>query len=67
VAPNHDHAMTGLLDLPQCQVLDVDVDDEVNAVETDVLVLAAQSPCCAPTKTQLPAAVRKVKMSQGEI
>jgi hypothetical protein len=67
VAPNHDHAMTGLLDLPQCQVLDVDVDDEVNAVETDVLVLAAQSPCCAPTKTQLPAAVRKVKMSQGGI
>jgi hypothetical protein len=43
--------MIGLLDLLQCQVLDVDVDDEVNVVETDVLVLAAQSPCCAPTKT----------------
>jgi hypothetical protein len=67
VAPNHDHATAGLLDLPQCQVLDEDVEDEVSTVEIVVLVLATRSPCCPPTKTRLLAAVRKAKMSQGEI
>jgi hypothetical protein len=52
-APDHDHAMAGLLDLPWRQVLDEDVNDEVGTVETDALVLAARSLCCPATRTWL--------------